>query len=258
MEVQIMNKKLLTILFIAVFLIVSASFVCAEGETKSIPVKIIWDDADHTSDRPAQITVKLTCNDSVVDSALLSESNSWATTFNVQDDGSTYKVQSETPTDYSTKINEDGQGFLITNKIIADKLSTSETESPIEETNTEDTTPTNSDGTSNGTSDGESNTNDANKTNETEDTNKTDNENKSQDTTSNNDKTKDTNQTKKPEQKVQKIVQKVQKSVKKTKPVQKNNKTVDPAKLKHTGLPIIALVLVVIIVAFIPIIRRKK
>lgn len=257
-----MNKKLLTILFIAVFLIVSASFVCAEGETKSIPVKIIWDDADHTSDRPAQITVKLTCNDSVVDSALLSESNSWATTFNVQDDGSTYKVQSETPTDYSTKINEDGQGFLITNKIIADKLSTSETESPIEETNTEDTTPTNSDGTSdgtsNGTSDGESNTNDANKTNETEDTNKTDNENKSQDTTSNNDKTKDTNQTKKPEQKVQKIVQKVQKSVKKTKPVQKSNKTVDPAKLKHTGLPIIALVLVVIIVAFIPIIRRKK
>lgn len=253
-----MNKKLLTILFIAVFLIVSASFVCAEGETKSIPVKIIWDDADHTSDRPAQITVKLTCNDSVVDSALLSESNSWATTFNVQDDGSTYKVQSETPTDYSTKINEDGQGFLITNKIIADKLSTSETESPIEETNTEDTTPTNSDGTSNGTSNGESNTNDANKTNETEDTNKTDNENKSQDTTSNNDKTKDTNQTKKPEQKVQKIVQKVQKSVKKTKPVQKNNKTVDPAKLKHTGLPIIALVLVVIIVAFIPIIRRKK
>lgn len=253
-----MNKKLLTILFIAVFLIVSASFVCAEGETKSIPVKIIWDDADHTSDRPAQITVKLTCNDSVVDSALLSESNSWATTFNVQDDGSTYKVQSETPTDYSTKISEDGQGFLITNKIIADKLSTSETESPIEETNTEDTTPTNSDGTSNGTSNGESNTNDANKTNETEDTNKTDNENKSQDTTSNNDKTKDTNQTKKPEQKVQKIVQKVQKSVKKTKPVQKNNKTVDPAKLKHTGLPIIALVLVVIIVAFIPIIRRKK
>ena len=227
------NKKLFTILFIAVFLIASLGFVSATEDSKDISVKIMWDDANNAA-RPDSITVNLIQDGKVVDKATLSEQNSWKTTFNVQDDG-TYKVEIDNDlNDYSTKITENDQNsFIITNKLVKDSV----LGSSVDEIVSDDDTPAADNEDNNVADDGQD---DAADDNETSNDNATDDDN-------------DTNTTGGSDDDSPLVDSALEKQV--TKKVVKKYKT--KAKLKNTGLPIAGLVLVAFGAAFVPFARKK-
>lgn len=227
------NKKLFTILFIAVFLIASVGFVSATEDSKDISVKIMWDDANNAA-RPDSITVNLIQDGKVVDKATLSEQNSWKTTFNVQDDG-TYKVEIDNDlNDYSTKITENDQNsFIITNKLVKDSV----LGSSVDEIVSDDDTPAADNEDNNVADDGQD---DAADDNETSNDNATDDDN-------------DTNTTGGSDDDSPLVDSALEKQV--TKKVVKKYKT--KAKLKNTGLPIAGLVLVAFGAAFVPFARKK-
>lgn len=227
------NKKLFTILFIAVFLIASVGFVSAAEDSKDISVKIIWDDANNAA-RPDSITVNLIQDGKVVDKATLSEQNSWKTTFNLQDDG-TYKVEIDDDlNDYSTKITENDQNsFIITNKLVKDSV----LGASVDEIVSDDDTPAADNEDNNVADDGQD---DAADDNETSNDNATDDDNDTNTTGGSDDDSPLVDST--PEKQV-------------TKKVVKKYKT--KAKLKNTGLPIAGLVLVAFGAAFIPFAHKK-
>lgn len=107
----IMDKKLLAIFVIAVFLITSVGAISA---TDSISVKVIWDG----NSVPDSVTVNLIKDGNVVDSAKLNKSNSWNTTFKVDDDGS-YQVKEVVPDNYTYTVSRNADsGFVISNKFV--------------------------------------------------------------------------------------------------------------------------------------------
>ena len=224
-----MNKKLFTILFIAVFLIASVAFVSAAEDSKDIPVEIIWDDANN-ADRPDSITVNILHDGEVVDKAILNEKNSWKTTFDFQDDG-TYEVQLEDDLkDYSSKITSDEEnGFVITNKLVEETpLGASAEDIVADDTN--DVT-----AEDNNESDDQNNSEEVDSDEYTTDDLPDDDDN----TTG----LDDSPEVISPPEK--QVVKKVVKEYK-TKP-----------KMKNTGLPIAGLVLVAFGVAVIPFTRKK-
>ena len=229
-----MNKKLFTILFIAVFLIASIGFVSAADDSKDISVKIIWDDANNAG-RPDSITVNLIQDGKVVDKATLSEQNSWKTTFNVQDDG-TYEVEIDDDlNDYSTKITGNEQnGFVITNKLVEKSVLGASTVDIVSEDDT-----TGADNEDNNVADDSQD--DVSDENETSNDNSTDDDIDNNTTGGSDDDSPLVDST--PEKQV-------------TKKVVKKYKT--KAKLKNTGLPIADLVLVAFGAAFIPFARKKQ
>lgn len=179
-----MNKKLFTILCIAIFLIAAVGFISAaddinedvnsendvmkvsstedvklSSDLKNISVKIVWDDIGKSADRPTQVKVKLLKDDVVVDTVVLDEKNSWNATFENQSADGNYKVEMESdPEGYNASITGNPDiGFVITNKAADDKLGVSENQTDLKDAN--DTNVTDDD---------------ANTTNVTNDTNVTD------------------------------------------------------------------------------------
>lgn len=244
-----MNKKLLTILLVAVFLIASVSFISAADTSddeisvsKNIPVKIKWNDNDQTDHRPSSVTVSLIKDGSVVDTKTLSEENSWSATFNVDGDGSFSVKQSEI-SDYSTSTSgSSSSGFVIINKLNAEVLGAAEDDTPLEEN---DTSATDNENTNNNAQ-GENDTNNT-------DENNTDDTTQEENTTGDNG-TDDApvviSQKKETKDIIKETVKKPDKKPEKQKPAQK-------AKTKNTGLPIVVLIIAVMVVAFIPFVRKK-
>lgn len=247
-------KKLFLIVVLALFLIVSLGVVSAQdSDGKSIDVKIVWD--DNGQDRPDYVTVNLIKDGSVVDTVNLNAANSWKTTFKVDDDGSYSVKEAGLSSDYSVKISGNAvNGYVITNKLVSadeDLLSAEEdTQQPEDgsndndasddnetEVNGTDETTVNSNSTDKKTDSANNNTN-TKKTNNTQDTNNTKNKN-------------DTNGTPNKDVKKEKPV------VKKEKPVVKKENKTTKAKLKHTGLPLVVLVLAAFAAIFVPLNRKK-
>lgn len=232
-----MNKKLFTILFIAVFLIASVSFVSA---AENIPVKVIWDDANHANERPNEITVNLICDGKVVDTAKLSASNSWKATFKNVDAAGSYKIQvANNPADYSIKTSGSAEnGFVITAKIMGDALEASADETTVAD-----------EGGTNSSTDAANITNDENVTDDgSTEENATDDEildNSTEENDTADDTPAPTDTQKTPV-----------KDSSKPKETQKNK---DPKKspMKNTGIPIAGLVLVAFAAAFVPLSRKK-
>ena len=195
-----MNKKLFTILCIAIFLIAAVGFISAaddinedvnsendvmkvsstedvklSSDLKNISVKIVWDDIGKSADRPTQVKVKLLKDDVVVDTVVLDEKNSWNATFENQSADGNYKVEMESdPEGYNASITGNPDiGFVITNKAADDKLGVSENQTDLKDAN--DTNVTDDDAnTTNVTNDTNVTDDDANTTNVTNDTNVTD------------------------------------------------------------------------------------
>lgn len=233
-----MNKKLLTISFVAVFLMASISFVSAAD---SIPVKVIWDDANQANERPNEITVNLLCDGKVVDTAKLSASNSWKIIFKNLDDNETYKIQlGSNPADYSIKTTGNSEsGYVITAKLMDDVLGSSADDATLEEV---DETPTGEGNGSETTNDTSDNTNTTGEDNATDDgaiDNSTDDNETSDDA-------KTPSTTQKTPAKENKVVKQTQKTKKPTK-----------AHMQKTGIPLAGLVLVAFAVAFVPFSRKK-
>ena len=157
-----MNKKLFTILCIAIFLIAAVGFISAaddinedvnsendvmkvsstedvklSSDLKNISVKIVWDDIGKSADRPTQVKVKLLKDDVVVDTVVLDEKNSWNATFENQSADGNYKVEMESdPEGYNASITGNPDiGFVITNKAADDKLGVSENQTDLKDAN---------------------------------------------------------------------------------------------------------------------------
>lgn len=261
-----MNKKLLTILFIAVFIAASVGFVSASDDVQDINVKISWDDAG-SSERPAAVSVSLIHDGKVVKTAKLSASNSWSTTFENQDIDGSYSVQVGDISNYAVQSGGNAKsGFVITAKINNDALLASDDESAVEESDVsetqadEDTNPTGDD--SNPTENISSeNATDKDTGNDTSADNKTDN--KTDDSNSTEPKGEPRKETEEttdlPEKSTTgktvttKVVTTIVKESTPKKPVKANT----THTLKNTGLPV-ALVLVAIGAIFLPMAYRKR
>ena len=99
-----MNKKLFTIMFVAIFLIASIGFVSASDDAKNISVKFVWDDNGNDI-----------LDGKVVDTAKLSDSNSWKTAFKNLDPNEDYTITVDDISGFTLKTSKDGEsGFIIT------------------------------------------------------------------------------------------------------------------------------------------------
>lgn len=235
-----MNKKLFTIMFVAIFLIASIGFVSASDDAKNISVKLVWDDNGNDVAKPDAVTVNLILDGKVVDTAKLSDSNSWKTAFKNLDPNEDYTITVDDISGFTLKTSKDGEsGFIITGIAQESVLGASDDQATVsgdDDPATGDNPvvpPTTGDDPSSdedGTQTGDNGTDDSD--NETAPTGNATNITANQ-----------------PTSKKTTVVKKVVK--KETKPVKKTNN-----KLKDTGLPI-ALVLIAIACIFIPIARKK-
>ena len=241
-----MNKKFLMIFLVAAFLVASLGVISAANDSDWISVKIVWD--DNVKDIPDSVTVNLMKDGKVVDSAKLSEKNSWKVNFSVDEDGN-YQVQEVISSDYSININGNAQkGFIITNALIEnDVLGAGDDETPLEDASDNDQLADDNEseliganndtatGATNGTGNGTDNSTDTNST--IPDDNEDSDDNSDDKTT-----TKTTTTTKT-------VVKKVPKEVKK--------KPADTEKLKKTGFPLVVLIIAIIVAIFIPFARKR-
>lgn len=286
-----MNKKIFTIFLIAALLIVSAGAVSAadsQGDSKSITVKINWDDAAKISERPNQVSVNLIKDGSVVDTVVLKESNSWKATFNAQGDGS-FKVQASDINDYSKAVSGGADaGFIVTYSLKADVLGASDEAAVIEEADDEAVVEQADDtvddevvgqdiasdedvvGDDNESSDDTNVTNETNnetdEDEEVDDTNTTDEETDDEtadDEVDDADGTDDETfnesapitYSKDPSSNSKNPITK-EKVKKVVKPLKKNNVTKE--QLRNTGLPLVVLVVAAFAAIFVPFSRRKN
>lgn len=264
-----MHKKIFVILTFLVFLMVSISVISAEPDeiqddsnndvSKVVNVRIDWNDDGQTADRPDSITVKLLHDGKVVDSIKLNEDNSWNASFKITDDGSYEIGELDEISSYSTSLTGNiDDGFVITNTIKETPLRASENDDIAADDSLDDISEEADNSTDDESQDDvpeeadnstDDNLDDDSVDNETDDSNQTDNQN---DTPEENHSVVVSKTPTKTTIKEQKIVKK------EDKPVKKNDTNTTKNKLKNTGLPIVALVLVLFIVAIIPISRRKK
>lgn len=241
-----MNRKAFTILIAAIFLIASVGFISAadtsddsHDSSKTISVKIQWN-GDSQNDRPDSVTVNLIKDGKIVDSASLNDINSWAAKFTVSEDGSYSINQVGDLSDYSVSTSGSvSSGFVITNTLNKEVLGVTESEDALQENGTDD----------NATDDNSTDNN------QTEDKNSTIPEDNDDDDPSADDDTKSPN-TKKTQSKDNPDVKKVEKKVIK-KEENKKPKNVTKAKLRHTGIPIIGVVVIAFVAAFVPFSRKK-
>lgn len=273
-----MNKEIFAIFFIAALLIVSAGAVSAadsQDDSKQITVKINWNDAAKVSERPNQVSVNLIKDGSIVDTAVLNESNSWKATFNAQGDGN-YKLKASDLNDYSSSIGGSADaGFIVTYALKADVLSASDDEGVVENADDavvgDDVNSTAGEDVNASDDDVNNDADDSNSTaadeqsddaNATEEANVTDDTNAAEDktsTTGNDDKDKNAGGTdvKQASNKTSDKNPITKENIKKLhKPLKKNNIT--NTKLRHTGIPLAILVVAAIASIFVPISRKKK
>ena len=138
-----MNKKLFTILIVAVFLLTSVSIISAaetsddeSDSSQEISVRIEWNDTGHTNERPNSVIVSLLKDGKVIETKKLNASNSWSTTFTVDGDRS-FSVNESKITGYSVSTKGDASnGFVITNTIKTIKLGVAADDDSNEENNT--------------------------------------------------------------------------------------------------------------------------
>ena len=263
-----MNKKLFTILLVAVFLIATVSFISAADTSKDttshdVSVQIRWDDNGQTNERPGSVTVSLLKNGAVVDTKTLSSSNSWSATFKVQDDGS-YSVKQETSlSDYAVStVGDAHSGFMIINTLKSDVLSASEdgnNEIINSSTENEEIVITEDNATYNETTT-EDNSTSENTTDNTTNDNST-SENTTDNTTDDNSTSEnDNNTTVINEQDTNPVVNKHPdntKNIKKATKLDKKPKKVTKTQLRNTGIPIAVLVVAAFAAAFVPFSRKK-
>ena len=244
-----MYKKLSGILIIAIFLIISIGVISAAED--SISVEVIWE--DNANDRPTEITVNLIKDGKVVETAELNESNSWKTTFKVDDDGD-YKVIESEISGYDTEISGDAnRGFIIKNSLIkSDVLGASGVETPEDDILADGSNTSNNLISANNESVASNSSNSVNNISTTSNSNDTNNS-----TNSTNDNANSTVDDNSDGDEVSTTTTKtttVKKIIKhdKKKPVN-DTKSAD----KKTGFPLAVLVVAVFAAAFVPLTRKK-
>ena len=265
-------KKLLAVMLLAIFLIVSLGVISASEDSISIPVKVVW-----SGDAGDSVTVSLIKDGVVVDKATLNDGNSWKTTFKVNDDGK-YKVSVGDSDKFTSSVAGNAEsGFVVKATAVEDDvLASGDDDSPMEDTSKEDKSaenddsvkgddvPNTADGNGNDASNGgntpavKEDTNPSgngtgndtdNSTDQTNNTEPKDDSKKDKDT----DDEKVTETTKTKTTTTTKIIKQDTKDDDKDKKPENTTKT----KKNNTGLPIVVLIIAVIVAAFIPLSRKK-
>ena len=263
-----MYKRLLAIFIVLMFLITSVSVISAVDDSNSIDVKVVW--RGDLSNQPDSVQVNLIKDGKIVDTAKLSQSNSWKTTFHVSDDDD-YQVKLVDSKDYSSKVSgNEKEGFVITITLDENVLSAADDETQLEDAQDDvvsddsgdaqpsDQQPTSQQGNDAGTSDNADNNDNNNtgedtnnSTNNDTDTNATSDDTDDDSDDSDDDSEDDSDDEKTTTTTTTKTTTKVVKHDKK-KPVN-TTKT----KKNNTGLPVAVLVVAVFAAAFVPFSRKK-
>ena len=234
-----MSKKLFAILGILLVLVVSVGVISAEEnanddtqvENSKVKVSVSWNDDGNTDNRPSSISVTIKSGGNVIGTLTLSQANGWQDSLSAT--GGDYSISIDDVASYSKEISQNGDSFNVVYSNDGQDV---------------DDTPEND------TDDDSDIVDDDNSTDDDDsdivgDDNSTDDDDGDSDLNGTNGNDDSLN--------VDKNAPLKNKIVKQNKVLKQNN-NVTKKQLRQTGLPIAILVLVLIVVALVPISRRKK
>lgn len=234
-----MSKKLFAILGILLVLVVSVGVISAEEnanddtqvENSKVKVSVSWNDDGNTDNRPSSISVTIKSGGNVIGTLTLSQANGWQDSLSAT--GGDYSISIDDVASYSKEISQNGDSFNVVYSNDGQDV---------------DDTPEND------TDDDSDIVDDDNSTDDDDsdivgDDNSTDDDDGDSDLNGTNGNDDSLN--------VDKNAPLKNKIVKQNKVLKQNN-NVTKKQLRQTGLPIAVLVLVLIVVALVPISRRKK
>ena len=239
LELLVCQKKLFAILGILLVLVVSVGVISAEEnanddtqvENSKVKVSVSWNDDGNTDNRPSSISVTIKSGGNVIGTLTLSQANGWQDSLSAT--GGDYSISIDDVASYSKEISQNGDSFNVVYSNDGQDV---------------DDTPEND------TDDDSDIVDDDNSTDDDDsdivgDDNSTDDDDGDSDLNGTNGNDDSLN--------VDKNAPLKNKIVKQNKVLKQNN-NVTKKQLRQTGLPIAVLVLVLIVVALVPISRRKK
>ena len=234
-----MSKKLFAILGILLVLVVSVGVISAEEnanddtqvENSKVKVSVSWNDDGNTDNRPSSISVTIKSGGNVIGTLTLSQANGWQDSLSAT--GGDYSISIDDVASYSKEISQNGDSF----NVVYSNDGQDVDDTP--ENDTDDDSDIVYD--DNSTDDDDSDI--------VDDDNSTDDDDGDSDLNGTNGNDDSLN--------VDKNAPLKNKIVKQNKVLKQNN-NVTKKQLRQTGLPIAVLVLVLIVVALVPISRRKK
>ena len=221
-----MSKKLFAILGILLVLVVSVGVISAEEnanddtqvENSKVKVSVSWNDDGNTDNRPSSISVTIKSGGKVIGTLTLSQANGWQDSLSAT--GGDYSISIDDVASYSKEISQNGDSF----NVVYSNDGQDVDDTPENDTD-DDSDIVDDDNSTDDDDDGDS---DLNGTNGNDDS-----------------------------LNVDKNAPLKNKIVKQNKVLKQNN-NVTKKQLRQTSLPIAVLVLVLIVVALVPISRRKK
>lgn len=221
-----MSKKLFAILGILLVLVVSVGVISAEEnanddtqvENSKVKVSVSWNDDGNTDNRPSSISVTIKSGGNVIGTLTLSQANGWQDSLSAT--GGDYSISIDDVASYSKEISQNGDSF----NVVYSNDGQDVDDTPENDTD-DDSDIVDDDNSTDDDDDGDS---DLNGTNGNDDS-----------------------------LNVDKNAPLKNKIVKQNKVLKQNN-NVTKKQLRQTSLPIAVLVLVLIVVALVPISRRKK
>ena len=236
-----MSKKLFAILGILLVLVVSVGVISAEEnanddtqvENSKVKVSVSWNDDGNTDNRPSSISVTIKSGGNVIGTLNLSQANGWQDSLSAT--GGDYSISIDDVASYSKEISQNGDSFnVVYSNDGQDVDDTPENDTDDDSDIVDDDNSTDDDDSDivdddNSTDDDDDGDVDLNGTTGNDDDSLT----------------------------VDKNAPLKNKIVKQNKVLKQNN-NVTKKQLRQTGLPIAVLVLVLIVVALVPISRRKK
>ena len=232
-------QKLFAILGILLVLVVSVGVISAEEnanddtqvENSKVKVSVSWNDDGNTDNRPSSISVTIKSGGKVIGTLTLSQANGWQDSLSAT--GGDYSISIDDVASYSKEISQNGGSF----NVVYSNDGQDVDDTP--ENDTDDDSDIVDD--DNSTDDDDSDI--------VDDDNSTDDDDGDSDLNGTNGNDDSLN--------VDKNAPLKNKIVKQNKVLKQNN-NVTKKQLRQTGLPIAVLVLVLIVVALVPISRRKK
>ena len=262
-----MSKKLFAILGILLVLVVSVGVISAEEnanddtqvENSKVKVSISWNDDGNTDNRPSSISVTIKSGGKVIGTLTLSQANGWQDSLSAT--GGDYSISIDDVASYSKEISQNGDSFnVVYSNDGQDVDDTPENDTDDDSDIVDDDNSTDDDdsdivGDDNSTDDDDSDIVDDDNSTDDDDSDIVDDDNSTDD----DDGDSDLNGTNGNDDSlnVDKNAPLKNKIVKQNKVLKQNN-NVTKKQLRQTGLPIAVLVLVLIVVALVPISRRKK
>ena len=246
-------QKNYAILGILLVLVVSVGVISAEEnanddtqvENSKVKVSVSWNDDGNTDNRPSSISVTIKSGGNVIGTLTLSQANGWQDSLSAT--GGDYSISIDDVASYSKEISQNGDSF----NVVYSNDGQDVDDTPENDTDDDSDIVDDDNSTDDDDSDivDDDNSTDDDDSDIVDDDNFTDDDDGDSDLNGTNGNDDSLN--------VDKNAPLKNKIVKQNKVLKQNN-NVTKKQLRQTGLPIAVLVLVLIVVALVPISRRKK